>query len=394
MKLRDSIRLYGLFNFAFSFDLYAAIKVVVFYGLTHSYSAAAGLISLTLLSSAFAEVPTGLFSDLIGRNRTIIIGSFSILIGYILFAIRFDSMFLAAGAIIEGVGLALFSGNNNAYLHNLLSDEREQGHYHHYYGRMMSINTFSSVVGVFAGGWIATWSVSLLLWLNVIPKCVCFITSLLLRDVTREDHIDINIYNHLRGAVREIRGNATLRYASLSTILGGAGFAAGELQAAAFAVVWPTWAVGIAKGIQAIAGIPGYYYAGKLIDRFGAVRIMAAGMVTSVLGNVLTGLVRSVVSPLFVMCSLPFYGPADTAQQLVLQQEFTEGQRATIASLNSLGHSISASIVLYVCGIIASHDGPFIALLSTQVFLIPSIYYQSRFFKTVGSSTGTTENIT
>jgi len=394
MKLRDSIRLYGLFNFAFSFDLYAAIKVIIFYGLTHSYSAAAGLISLTLLSSAFAEVPTGLFSDLIGRNRTIIIGSFSILMSYILFAVRFEYIFLVAGAIIEGVGLALFSGNNNAYLHHLLSDEKKQGDYHHHYGHMMSINTFSSVVGVFVGGWIATWSVSLLLWINVLPKSVCFITSLLLKDVTREDRIDTTIYSHLRGAVREIRENATLRYASLSTIVGGGGFAAGELQAAAFAVVWPTWAVGIAKGIQAIAGIPGYYYAGKLIDRFGAVRIMAAGLVTSVLGNVLTGLVRSVVSPLFVMCSLPLYGPADTAQQLILQREFTERQRATIASLNSLGNSISASIVLYVCGIIANHYGPFIALLSTQVFLIPSIYYQSRFFRTVGSSKDIAEDIT
>lgn len=386
MKLRDSIRLYGLFNFAFSFDLYAAIKVIIFYRLTHSYSTAAGLISLTLLSSALAEVPTGLFSDLIGRNRTIILGSFSILMSYILFALRFDYIFLTIGAVIEGVGLALFNGNNNAYLHNLLSDENKQKDYHHHYGHMMSINTFSSVVGVFVGGWIATWSVSFLLWINLIPKSVCFITSLALKDVTRQDHLDTNIYNHLHGAIREIKQNKTLRYASLSTILGGGGFAAGELQAAAFAVVWPTWAVGLAKGIQAIAGIPGYYYAGKLIDKFGVVRIMVAGLTMSVLGNVLTGLVRSVVSPLFVMFSLPLYGPSDTAEQLILQREFTERQRATIASLNSLGNSLSASVVLYICGIIANHYGPFIALLSTQVFLIPAIYFQSLFFRAVSSS--------
>ncbi len=76
------------------------------------------------------------------------------------------------------------------------------------------------------------------------------------------------------------------------------------------------------------------------------------------------------------MISLPLYGAADTANQKLLQKEFTEKQRSTIASLNSLGNAISFSIVLYIVGIIANNYGPFIALLSTQIFLIPSAYFK------------------
>jgi MFS family permease len=247
----------------------------------------------------------------------------------------------------------------------------------------MSLTTIASVIGVFLGGFIATISITVVLWINVVPKLISLVLVFFLKDIKREEQVNTNIYSHLLDAFKEIKQNLTLKYLSLSTIFGGAGFAAGELQAAAFAVVWPTWAVGFAKGIQSVAGIPGYYYAGKLIDKFGAVKIMAAGLITSVLGNVLTGSIRTVISPLFVMFSLPLYGPADTAEQKILQAEFTEKQRATIASLNSFGNSVVASIVLYACGIIANSYGPFTALLATQVFLIPSMYFQFLFFRRV-----------
>lgn len=383
MRLKNSLNLYKLFNFTHSFDLYAAIKVIIFYQLTHSYSAAAGLISITLIATALSEIPTGVFSDMVGRKRTIILGSFCFLLAYTLFALGMDYWVLAFGAVIEGVGLSFFSGNNNAYLHNLLSDEDKQNEYHHHFGKVMSITTFASVAGVFIGGWIATFSIFLALWLNIIPRLISFILAIFLKDIEQEEHVDTNVFSHLKDALSEIRHNLTLRYASLSSILGGSGFAAGELQAAAFAIVWPTWAVGVAKGIQSVAGIPGYYYAGKLIDKFGSVKIMALGTILSVLGNIGTGLVRTIISPIFVMLSLPLYGPSDAAEQRILQKEFTEKQRATIASINSLGNSITAGIALYVCGLIANQYGPFIALLATQVLLIPSLFYQFLFLKRV-----------
>jgi len=99
------------------------------------------------------------------------------------------------------------------------------------------------------------------------------------------------------------------------------------------------------------------------------------------LGNVLAALSRSVLSPIFIMISLPLYGAGDSASQQLFQSAFTERQRATISSLNSLGNSLTFSIVLYISGLIANHYGPFIALLATQVFLLPSNYYQLKLLR-------------
>jgi len=113
----------------------------------------------------------------------------------------------------------------------------------------------------------------------------------------------------------------------------------------------------------------------------GYIKVLAASWISSTTGNVLAGLTHSFLSPIFVMISLPLYGASDTAQQHLLQKEFTEHQRATIASLNSLGNSITFSIILYICGLIANVHGPFIALLATQLFLLPTNFFQYKFLR-------------
>ncbi len=214
------------------------------------------------------------------------------------------------------------------------------------------------------------------MWLNLVPQVLALGCALGLPRPAGHRRRDTTISAHLRSAVREITENVTLRYLSLSSIFGGAGAAAGELQAAAFSAVWPIWALGIAKGVQIGTVIPSYYFAGWIIDRLGFARVIMFNLIIGVSGNILTGSIRSGISPLFVMFSLPLYGADDVAEQTLFQREFTDQQRATIASMNSLGNSIYFAIILTVCGWIANRYGPFVALLATQVFLSPSIIFK------------------
>ncbi len=364
-----------LFNTLNALDLYAELRVIYFYRVTHSYAVAAGVIALTIVFSAALEVPTGVFSDLVGRRSTIVLGAACMVLGYGLYATRSAYWVLVAGAFFEGAARSCFSGNNNAYLHNLLSEQGREAAFHHYYGRVTSLSSLASIIGVMSGGLVANWSIAAFMWLNLVPKVGGLACALALKESKREKAVETTVYAHLLDALREVRANANLRYLSLSFVFGGAGAAAGELQVAAFGAVWPTWALGLARGVQAGAGVPSYYFAGWIIDRLGVVRVIALSLATSVAGNILTGVIRTAISPLFVMLSLPLYGADDVAQQSLLQEEFTERQRATIASLNSLGNSVYFALILYICGLIASRYGPFVALMATQVFLIPSMVF-------------------
>lgn len=376
MRLSKRIRLFNLWSFFNSLDFYIPIKIVYFHQITGSYATASTIISFVWIAQALLEVPTGLFSDIIGRKKTIIWGAVCSLLAYFLYATGSSFWIFILGSFIEGASKSFFSGNNNAYLHNLLSDEQRDAEYHHYYGKLNSLTGAASVIAALASGFIAQWSIHFFMWVNLIPQFIALILSFMLVDIQYEVKVSTNIYNHLKEALKEIKGNINLRYLSLSEMLGGGGLAAYEYQAAVFAAVWPTWAIGIARAIQESGVIPSFYFAGKIIDKLGTVKILTLGWITSVAGNILAALSKSVLSPIFVMISLPLYGAGDTANQNLLQKEFTERQRATIASLNSLGNAISFSIVLYITGIIANHYGPFMGLLATQIFLLPSAYFE------------------
>jgi MFS family permease len=377
------LQLFALFNLFYSLDLFMEIKVIYLFKITHSYAVAANIIAVTVIAAATLEVPTGLFSDLVGRKSTLVAGSICTLLGYLLIAIRWSPWMLILGAAFHGAALALFSGNNTAYLHNLLREQNKEAAYHHYYGKLQALAMVAGIVGTILGGFVANWNIALFMWLNLVPQFLAFICTLGLSRLERSRPVSTSIHGHLLAAYGEIKANVNLRYLSLTSVFGGAGAAAGELQVAAFSVVWPTWALGLARAIQAGMTVPSYFFAGRIIDRFGIVRVIFLNLVTGVSGNILTGLVRNVVSPLFVMLSLPLYGADDVAEQTLLQKEFTEHQRATIASLNSFGNSIYFAIVLSLCGVIASDYGPFVALISTQIFLIPAMVFKLRLLQRV-----------
>jgi MFS family permease len=73
--VRRNIRLLAWFNFLLDFRLYMPVMVIYFELITHSYALAMSVLSVTMLSAALLEVPTGLFSDMVGRKRTIVAGA-------------------------------------------------------------------------------------------------------------------------------------------------------------------------------------------------------------------------------------------------------------------------------------------------------------------------------
>jgi MFS family permease len=308
------------------------------------------------VAQALLEIPTGLFSDLVGRKRTTVLGTLLSVVAYVLYAWNPGYWILFLGSILEGGSRALFSGNNNAYLHDLLAGEQNEKAYHHVYGRLNAAIGAAMFVAGLSSGVLIQWAVHLFMWLNLAPQLVALALALSLVEVPRHSRAP-NVYAHLKEAVVELRGNVNLRHLSLSQMLGGGGLACYEYQAAVYAAVWPTWAIGLARGVQEAGVVPSFYFAGRITDRLGAVKALTANWLVGTLGIVLAAVVQSVVSPILIMLSLPFYGAGDTSNQQILQREFTDRQRATIASMNAFGNSITFAICLYLCGLIANAYG-------------------------------------
>lgn len=75
MKLHLNIKLLSWFNFLLDFRFYAPVAIIYFSQVTGSYVLGMAVFSVTFISSALFEVPTGIYSDMIGRKKNLCLGS-------------------------------------------------------------------------------------------------------------------------------------------------------------------------------------------------------------------------------------------------------------------------------------------------------------------------------
>jgi sugar phosphate permease len=67
-----------------------------------------------------------------------------------------------------------------------------------------------------------------------------------------------------------------------------------------------------------------------------------------------------------------FFGVSVVSSENLLQKEFSDGERATMGSIGSMGESVLGAIFAPLLGLVADAAGPAIALLAAQgVMLVP-----------------------
>jgi MFS family permease len=383
MSFKKSIRLLNWFNLFASLNFYAPIAIIYFAKVTGSYALGASIFSIAMISSAVFEIPTGIFSDMIGRKKTLVLGAFCSVIFIALYAIRLNYWFLEAGAILDGLARALYSGNNDALLHNTLTAEGLADDYHIYYSRLNTFLTGGLFISALFSSFIASWSFSLVMWLSVASQIIALGISFFIPN-TKAIKGTSNIYAHLKDAFNQIRKSYNLRLLSISHILGnGIGQTASTFQPAVYSLIWPLWAVGIARAIGELCAVFSFHFSEKIINKLGKARTILTCTVYAWLANLLPAVFPTVLTPIIIPSSALLYGSAVTAAESMKQAEFSEEQRATIASLNSLGASLFFAIFAYCIGLFTDQIGPIRSLIIIQIFFIPVIFLDWKLVKSM-----------
>lgn len=379
--VQKNIKLLNYFKFFTNFSFYAPIAIIYFQHVTHSYALAASILSVSLVTSALLDVPTGIYADIKGRKNTMVLGALASVLAVIFYALGGGVYWvLVLGAILDGASRAFYSGNNYAFLHNLLASEGLEDQYHHYSGRLEAILIVGTSIASLLSGFIASWSFALLIWLSVIPQVICLFITLNLSE-TADYTKTGTVLSHMKEALSAIIHRPTLRLLSISDILGNSvGPTAFQFQSAVYNAFWPLWAVGIGRAIAEWIAAPTSYFSGKIIDKLGGLKVMLISDVYAWLANVVAVVFPSVVSPLIISTSPVLWGPGDVAKRSLLQKEFTERQRATIASINSFIGSCLFAGLAYFVGLFADAHGPIKALLLVQVIAIPGLLVSFRLY--------------
>jgi len=120
-----------------------------------------------------------------------------------------------------------------------------------------------------------------------------------------------------------------------------------------------------------------------VIKRFTPIKVIITDTISTPIITALVALFITPFSPIFMALTSLFYGAANVAENTLLHQEFTNEQRATMASLQSFTTCLLIALSSFVLGVMADIWGVVPALICAQVVLLANTY----FYKKVGSLT-------
>jgi MFS family permease len=104
------------------------------------------------ISIVVLEIPSGYLADVLGRKKTLIIGSILGFIGFFTYSISYGIVGFLIAEIILGFGQSLISGADSAMLYDTLDDLGKKDQYTKYEGRVISIGNLSETLAAIAGG--------------------------------------------------------------------------------------------------------------------------------------------------------------------------------------------------------------------------------------------------
>ena len=370
--IQRNIKLFKIDAFLGGLWPLCALAIVYFEQITHSYALAMLVWSITNLTQTFTEVPTGIFSDKIGRRKTLILAAFSILICLFLWALagQFECMwFLFIGAVFWGLSDSFISGTLDALMYETMEELNQKENFPLFYAQTNFWTQFGlALSSLFAALVTYFYSLQMLAWISIFPIAGQLVTAYLFVEPKRtiEQKRTTSIAHFLIAFRRLWRNKRLCFYAGFTILEEAVGFTYYRIEAAYFQTLIKDWLINIMRFIKQISGMIGFAII-PYIKRFGSVKLFFTSVSLNEVLKIIGLALNNTFSP-FIMSWVNFcWGISMTAKADILQQEFSPNQRATMQSIIEVMKGIMAAIIMYLFGVLADISGPKMAIIATVV---------------------------
>lgn len=377
---RTTLRLIGLVtvfdNAIFLFPVY------VLYA-RHIMGSVAGVgivLGVSAIVSAAAEIPTGIFSDLYGRVKTVQLASLLAFVSQltIVAAWWLGPSVLILAAVLGAVADACVTGNHDSLVHETLEGVG-------YEKKSARIDVYTSVgaaSSALVGGIVASRSLLVVGVISLLPRFASFIVSVRLREKSSFQKKSSTMRSAVKEFVKVIRFQArhpVLRNLTLGRVVAfGFGEVSWQYRIVYVSTLWPLWAVGTTTAIGFTARTLG----GLVSERF---RRWSGGNFQAIISSTLIGrlivLVGIGINNVLTPLSFGLVGVFGTANSIsgraIAHANLTDDIRATAISTSSFLITIVNAVLLVAFGYIIDHLGirASMALLSGGTLLSLPFYF-------------------
>lgn len=303
------------------------------------------------------EIPSGYFSDVIGRKTSIIIGCFLGSIGFIIYVLSYGFTGFLIAELMLGLGASFISGTDSAIIYDSLIQVNKGNDYKKIEGRLSSVGNFSEAIASVIGGFLAMISLRTPLYAEMILMFLSIPFAFSLIEPKREK------YHNKEGAIKEIA--KIVKYSihdhrEIKWLI----FYSGFLGASTLTMVWfiqpyfkfvelPLVYFGLAWGVLNLSVGLFSLYAHKIEAVFGRKKSLVSLIFISFAGYMLLAISDSLWSIVFIFLFYFVRGVSGPILKDYVNQLISSDMRATVLSVKNLFSRLVFAIV-----------GPFIGWIS------------------------------
>ncbi|NCD00852.1 MFS transporter [bacterium] len=378
---------------------FVPILVLFFQDIGLSYLEIFWIFTIGSAFSFLIEIPTGIFADIYGNRKSIILSKFLIFVAFIVFALSFNFVTILVANLIYELGKSFRSGTETAYIYNYLDETDGAPPYTKVKINQKFYARISEALAALFGGFVAyRFGFSMAFWLASFPAFINFIQTLTWERLEisdnktteekdkekvgeRENKIEFknkkknNLKNHyifLKEALKELKGNSLAVRVLINIGLFSAVFVSLDkfvqpymkmsgVDLQYFGIIYSVFLILVAFIVK---------IASNLEKKWGSINIMNFSSLVALLPLIVLGLgIQSLWAvPLFFLVLIIDNFRSPVANNL-FHKQVSSGKRATMGSILELSKSVNKLWMLPLIGYVADVYFMDKAILSLTAFL-------------------------
>ena len=167
------------------------------------------------------EVPSGYFSDKIGRKATLLIGAIFLCLAISFYIYGINFWWLCAGQIAFAAHMAFVSGTNTVFHYESLVTLDKEGEYG---AREAIVNKWALIsggMGALIGGWVSGFELVYAYWLSLVVALIAMLITLLFKEPAehKKDLASSNILSQMTKSIGYLKDKTLLWIFSLYVIM-------------------------------------------------------------------------------------------------------------------------------------------------------------------------------
>ncbi len=300
------------------------------------------------------EIPTGAFSDLFGRKKTMMIASFLTVIAITLLAFSTSFYMLVLFAIIFAFKNTLNSGTQEALYYDSIKKLGKEKDYKKILGRNEVLLQIGSFIGAVAGGFMANYFLRLPFLLTIPLALLGFILVFLITEPSYKKEKHRNILKHSYKSFKLFIKNRQLLFLAVFGIFSfGVGESLFNLNQIFFDFVnLPVALFGIVLALISLLGMFGAFSSHYISEKLGDKQTLILSYILKGLLVVLATVFLGYFGVGLIILMALFGGISSPVMGHLLNREIESKNRSTVLSINNLmqnfGYIVFAPFIGYL----------------------------------------------